>query len=196
MAEMAKHTLFLLQKITRKTQQARQEGQTVWYVIQVRTGNEEDIRTQCGQVVDPAILKKCFIPYYEGMKRYHGEWHKERKILFPGYVFLISEDKESLYYELKKVVGLTKLIGTGREVVPLSDEEVSFLKNFGSEEQIVEISEGVIENSQVVITSGPLKGNEGLIRRIDRHKRKAYLEIEMFGRKIETQVGLEIVEKK
>ena len=57
------------------------------------------------------------------------------------------------------------------------------------------MSEGFIENDRVVITSGPLQGNEGLIRKIDRHKRKAYLEIDMFGRKLKTQVGLEIVRK-
>ena len=79
--------------------------------------------------------------------------------------------------------------------MPLDEAEVSFLLEFGKEEQIVSMSEGIIEKDRVVITNGPLKGNEGLIRKIDRHKRRAYLEIEMFGRKIETRVGLEIVAK-
>ena len=57
-------------------------------------------------------------------------------------------------------------------------------------------AEGIIENDQVIITRGPLKGHEGLIKKIDRHKRKAYLEMEMFGRKLETQVGLEVVVKR
>ena len=35
-----------------------------------------------------------------------------------------------------------------------------------------------------------------MIRKIDRHKRKASLEIPMFGRILETQAGLEIVEKR
>ena len=48
----------------------------------------------------------------------------------------------------------------------------------------------------MVVLSGPLKGNEGLIRKIDRHKRKAWLEIEMFGRTVEMQVGLEVVGKR
>ena len=118
------------------------------------------------------------------------------KTLFPGYVFLISEDKEALFFALKKVVGLTKLVGTGEEVVPLTQEEIRFLMRFGRDDQVVEMSEGIIENQRVIITSGPLQGNEGLIKRIDRHKRKAYLEMEMFGRKIKTQVGLEIVRKR
>ncbi len=167
----------------------------MWYVIQVRSGTEEEIQGQCQKIIEKEILEKCFIPYCEQMKRYHGEWHKETRILFPGYVFLVSKDREKLYFRLKKVVGLTKLIGTGREIVPLEDEEVAFLLEFGKEEQLVSMSVGIIENDQVVVTKGPLKGNEGLIKKIDRHKRRAYLELEMFGRKIETQVGLEIVAK-
>ncbi len=62
--------------------------------------------------------------------------------------------------------------------------------------RLSEMSEGIIENDRVVVTSGPLKGNEGLIRKIDRHKRKAWLEIEMFGRTVEMQVGLEVVGKR
>lgn len=167
----------------------------MWYVIQVRTGMEEEIRQQCERVIEKEILEHCFIPYCEQMKRYQGEWHKERKILFPGYVFLVSEDEEQLYHCLKKVIGLTKLIGTGKEVVPLAEDEVDLLMEFGKEEQIVAMSEGIIEDDRVVVTSGPLKGHEGMIRKVDRHKRKAYLEVEMFGRKVETQVGLEIVAK-
>lgn len=168
----------------------------MWYVIQVKTGNEEEISTQCSRIVDPAVLEKSFIPYCEQMKKYHGEWHKEKKVLFPGYVFLVSGDKDRLFLELKKVTGLTKLLGTGQEVVPLTLPEIEFLQRFGKEDQIVEMSRGIIENDRVIITSGPLKGNEALIKKIDRHKRRAYLEIEMFGRKVETQVGLEIVEKR
>ena len=60
---------------------------------------------------------------------------------------------------------------------------------------MVPLSDGIIENSVTKIRSGPLKGKEGLIRKIDRHKRKAWLEVEMFWRKQEIEVGLEIVAK-
>lgn len=53
----------------------------------------------------------------------------------------------------------------------------------------------IIENDRVQIVSGPLTGMEGSIRRIDRHKRIAHLEIEMFGRTVEMKVGLEIIKK-
>ena len=54
---------------------------------------------------------------------------------------------------------------------------------------------GVIEGDTVHIFEGSLQGMEGLIRKIDRHKRMAYLEVEMFGRMVEMRAGLEIIEK-
>ena len=94
------------------------------------------------------------------------------------------------------MIGLTRLIGTGDEIVPLSQEEIDLLLRMGSDSQLVEMSSGIIENDRVQVLSGPLKGMEGSIRKINRHKRMAYLEVEMFGRTVEMKVGLEIVSKK
>ena len=73
---------------------------------------------------------------------------------------MITDEVESLYLELKSIIGLTKLIGTGREVIPLKKEEVDFLTAFGKERQVVEMSTGILENGCVHITDGPLKGRE------------------------------------
>lgn len=167
----------------------------MWYVAQVRIGTEESIRIQCEKNVSAEVLERCFIPYYEEKKRIRGEWTVQKKVLFPGYVFIVCEKLEKVYEELRNVIGMTKLIGTGQEIVPLDEREVEFLERVGGEEQVVEMSEGVIEMSKVTITSGPLVGMEGLIKKIDRHKRKAWLEVEMFGRLQTVQVGLEIVAK-
>ena len=82
-----------------------------------------------------------------------------------------------------------------RSDCPLVQEEVELLMRIGTDKQLVEMSSGIIENDRVRILSGPLMGMEGNIRRIDRHKRIAYLEIEMFGRTVEMKVGLEIIRK-
>lgn len=54
----------------------------------------------------------------------------------------------------------------------------------------------MIEGDRIVILKGPLMNQAGLIRRIDRHKRLAYLEMEIMGRKKTVKVGLEIVKKR
>ena len=147
----------------------------MWYVMQVRTGTEENIRCQCQRLISSNILKRCFIPYYQQKKRFQGKWHIQERILFPGYVFLIAENLEQLTENLRKVTGMTRLLGPG--------------------EQLVAMSTGIIENDQVRILTGPLQGMEGYIRKINRHKRKAWVSIEMFGRSVDMEVGLEIIKK-
>lgn len=164
----------------------------MWYVIQVRVGTEEQICSQCKKRISGDILESSFIPYYETKKKTASQWKTEQKILFPGYVFLITEQVESLFFALKKVEGLTKLLGTGNEIVPLSQREEEFLKRLGGDDHVVEMSEGIIEGDRVIIESGPLQDQEGYIVKIDRHKRKAWLEIPMFGGIQRVEVGLEI----
>lgn len=167
----------------------------MWYVLQVRTGTEENIRTQCRNNIPEAVLTRCFIPYYEEKRRIRGTWTVIRKVLFPGYVFAVTDRPDDLHQSLKQVIGLTKLIGTGQEIVPLTEEEKNFLEELGGEEQVMAMSEGIIEGDQVIVTKGPLKGKEGMIRKIDRHKRKVWLEVKIFGKMQRVEAGLEIVAK-
>lgn len=165
------------------------------YVVQVRSGTEESIKIQCSKKIPPEIMERCYIPYYEKKRRYGGAWHIEQRMLFPGYVFIISDALEELFIDLKSIIGLTKLIGTGKDIIPLTEQEVLLLERLVNNDGLVELSHGIIQGGKTIITEGPLKGLEGYIRRIDRHKRVAWITIEMMGRIVETQVGLEILEK-
>lgn len=84
-------------ELQKKLEQIRRSY--MWYVIQVRTGSEDNIRLQCEKNISPNILKDCFIPYYEERRHLKGEWRTLKKILFPGYVFLDSEEFRASFYE-------------------------------------------------------------------------------------------------
>lgn len=167
-----------------------------WYVIQVRSGHEKEIADKCRFFISSDILKECFIPEYVHVKRYRGKWHKVQDILFKGYVFLISDHVEELYVELKKIPDLTKMIGKKKDIIyPLKDGEVAFLKTFGKNDHIVDMSIGFIEGDTIHITEGPLQGKEGYITKIDRHKRIAYITVSIFNEETTAKVGLEIISK-
>ena len=169
----------------------------MWYVIQVNTGKEANICAQCKQNISSDILQDCFVPYYEESRKVNGVRIKRNRILFPGYVFLVTEDVKALFIALKGIKGMTKLLGVGDDIVPITSKEERLLQRFitkTEDEAIVEMSTGIIEGEQVIVTGGPLMGMEGYIRKIDRHKRKAWVELEMFGRIQRVEIGLEIVE--
>lgn len=167
-----------------------------WYVIQVRSKAEEKIKKTCEMMISEDVLKEAFIPKNKRLKKMNGHWIEVEEILFSGYVFLVSDHPNELYLELKKVPDLTKMLGhIENEIYPLYDEEVEFLKSFSDEDHVVEVSTGFIENEVVRITQGPLKGKEGIITKIDRHKRMAIIEVELFGKTTQAKVGIEIVSK-
>ena len=55
------------------------------------------------------------------------------------------------------------------------------------------MSMGVKVGDDVVVTSGPLKGHEGLISEIKRRKSVAVLRLQLCGRIVSARVGLGVV---
>lgn len=167
-----------------------------WYAVQVRTGREEVVKELCRRMIGQELLEAVFIPRYERMRRYEGQWHREQRPLFPGYLFLITDEIEPVFESLRQVPELTKILGDGADFIPLYPEETEFLRQIGNEDHVTEMSEGYIAGEQVVITFGPMKDMEGRIKKIDRHKRTATVTVRMFGREQDVTLGVEIVGKK
>ena len=165
----------------------------MWYVIQVAGGTEHKVKGDLERYLPEGLMEKCFIPLYEEKVKFNHNWHMKTKILFPCYLFVVTDDPEKLYMELKHIDGLTKLLKSGDDILPLPENEVDLLKRLGGDNHIVEMSLGYKEGDKVVITKGPLIGYETLIKKIDRHKRKAILEVEFFHQKKEIEVGLEVL---
>lgn len=96
---------------------------SLWYVMQVRAGTEENARCQCLRLISSNILEHCFVPYYQQKKRFQGEWHIQETVLFPGYVFLVTSDLKQLMDSLRKVTGMIRLLRTGEQIVPLQERK-------------------------------------------------------------------------
>ncbi|MDY6316449.1 MAG: antiterminator LoaP [Oribacterium sp.] len=170
------------------------------YVMQVLTGEEAEVR----QNLTAFVLHKgeeVFYPTYEKFFRSHGKYELRMARLFPGYLFIRSEEPIDFYNRVRLVKNkhfmetLTKLLRVDVSIIPLSGEEEKAILELIGKQYEMKMSRGVIQDGRLVIQSGPLTGREAGIVRIDRHKRIAILRVHMMGRDIETKVGLEVVEK-
>lgn len=168
----------------------------MWYVIQTSPGKETTVKTIIDNTMPRECYEECRIIYYEIERKYQGAWHKEQRKMFPGYLFLVSDHIEDVQLHLKKVPQMTKLLGDGKDVIPISAAEEAFLKKLSGEDSNVEFSSGIQVGDEIRIDSGSLKGLESKIRKIDRHKRKACIELEFLGETRLVEVGLEIVVKR
>ena len=88
----------------------------MWYVIQTVTGQEDVLTDMMQKIIPEEYYRECFYIKRECADKEGGGWRVYHSVLFPGYVFVVTEDLNHLYDSLKTVIGLTKLIGTGKEI--------------------------------------------------------------------------------
>ena len=99
----------------------------------------------------------------------------------PGYLFLASDDPTQLTEQCKK----NHMLAKNDELILLNDQDMglfSLTKN-----GIFELSKGII--------SGPLMGKKSEIKKNDRHKRKAWVSVNLLGKERLIVVGLEVFQK-
>lgn len=168
-----------------------------WYVVFVRGGMEEKIKDfLLNEQID------AFLPKQEVIYRKEGKATVKEKLMFPSYIFIETADNHIDFHErlrnLKsKKSGIIKELKYDNEgTSALTKEEQKLLERLIGRKKVMKHSIGFIENDEVIITEGPLEGLESRIVKIDRHKRRAELEIEMLGQIRKLSVSLEIIDKK
>lgn len=159
----------------------------IWYLLKCPEGDETDYMNRCPEIMAPDEMEEILCFQYQRMMRYGGTWHLERRMVLPGYIFVVSTN----VLENRKRQGNFKR----KSKISVTPCETPYLKVLCDKGSLIEMSRGFIKNGTAVVTSGPLKGRESLIRKIDRHKRTAEIEIPFEGGRRRITVGLEIYEK-
>ena len=81
-------------------------------------------------------------------------------------------------------------------ITRLCPEEQQWIADFTQEgNRVIGLSTSVIEDDQLIITEGPLAGKTAWIKSINRHKRLAWLKLDLCGRTATVKVGLSIPHK-
>ena len=164
----------------------------IWYLLKCPEGNETDIIEKCRKPGNLKGLEEIVCFQYQRMMRYGGRWHVERRAFLPGYIFLSGSKNMALNIQNRKG-DMTE----NKDMVEgyLRPCELSCLKRLCPKGSLIGMSRGLVCKGIPIVTSGPLKGQEQLIRRIDRHKRTAEIEMPFEGEMVKATVGLEIYQK-
>lgn len=169
----------------------------MWYAVQVETRKESVIKDYCSKLVDRTTYNDIFVLRFNKVKKFYGKWHQESKVMFPGYIFIDTDTPEQVYEALKNVPAFTNLLGRDKDsFVPIERSKEELFRKMVNDNYEIAMSCGLIDGDKVTITDGPLAGKEAMICKINRHKRTATLNVEMFGDKVGVTVGLEVVEKR
>lgn len=167
-------------------------GEVMWYVIQTTTGREEELTDVLKSMLPQTICEKSFFIRRETCWRLKGKHKIQQEVLFPGYVFVQTQAPEALFYQLKKVPKLSKLLSDGEEeFLPVREDEQEFLESLitveekdGKEVYLVKRSEiQVDEEGNIVWAGTPLSRYIGNVVRKRIRKRYVVIEKELFGKK-------------
>lgn len=166
-----------------------------WYVIQVQPKSEYRLCTKIKDRISKSLYKDCFVPQAEYLYKKDGVFEKRIRPLFSGYIFVVTDSVKDFYDSLKKIDGFKRLLKSGEDFAPISRDEADFIAGITDKEYNVSLSAGFIIDTKITITSGPLVGNEGVIKKIDRHKRIGLIEINFMGQPQLLKMPLEIISK-
>lgn len=166
-----------------------------WYVIQVQSKSEYRLCTKIKARIPRNLYTDCFVPQAEYLYKKDGLFEKRIRPLFSGYIFVITDDVKDFYDALKKIDGFKRILKNGEDFTPISREEADFIAGITDQDYNISLSEGFIIDSKITITSGPLIGNEGIIKKIDRHKRIGLIEFNFMGQPQLIKMPLEIISK-
>lgn len=151
----------------------------------------------------PHLLDECFSPRFRTQKKLRGQWVNIEHSLMPGYVVAVTDDPWELQRRLRAlpisghVVGTPEPTGESMTYLPLSAEERQWVETYTTKgDRVVPMSMAYKEGDRLVVTDGPLVGQEGRIVRVKRSASLAFLEFHVGQIRIKTTVGLGIVTKK
>ena len=167
----------------------------MYYVIQTAPGKERETKIMIEKLVSKDKFSRCFFLTRDVRKKFRGEWRTVTQRLFPGYVFIESEDVLNLYIEAYHVPMLTKFLGREKDLfLPLNPRETGWLDKLTAKGAHVPISKvGITEGDKVVFLSDPLMELEGYVKKLDLHRRIAEVEVDFLGGKRIFYLGIELV---
>ena len=167
----------------------------MFYVIWVQSRKEHEFKAKFEKNIDPSLYSRLLLVTRTEKQKHKDGYREKEFLMFPGYLFVETDCPEKVHEALYSGSEYIKILNNEGSFIPLTQREEDFINRITGHTERVDMSIGVIEDGNVKILSGPLMGFEQYIVKIDRHKRKACLEIELFGEKKKVIAGLEIVAK-
>ncbi|MGH2330672.1 antiterminator LoaP [Thermoanaerobacter mathranii] len=163
-----------------------------WYVIFTRGGFENKVKN---------IIQNCFkeevkllVPKRKIIERVKGQPVEKIKLLFPGYVFVNAEMSDELYYKMSEVLKRGVFLKEGKRPAFVKEEEMKIILSLIKNSDLIDVSKGIMEGERVKIIEGPLKGYEGLIKKIDKRKKRAKVMLSIAGELKSVDLAIEVIE--
>jgi transcription antitermination factor NusG len=160
------------------------EGATRWWVLHTRPRAEKALARKLGERRTP-----FFLPLYERQWRTKGRLFKSHIPLFPGYIFLQSDEE-----------GRQQTVETNMVVrwLPVSDQprlhaDLAQLHRLIRTDSLLTPEENLPPGTIVEITAGPLSGLKGTVLRRAK-KLRIIIEVQILQRGVSVEIEASMIQ--
>ncbi|MFZ5351523.1 MAG: antiterminator LoaP [Bacillota bacterium] len=165
-----------------------------WYALHVRTNREESVKDWINYHFNHRTVN-AVIPKRKLTEKRSGKIYYIEKNIFPGYILINTYMDDKIYYTLKKIPNTIKLLSDAHYFTKIDEKELHPILNLLDDEYKIDISKAFFEGSTVYFKEGPLVGMEGIIAKINKHTRRAKVELNFMGELRSFDVGIDFLEK-
>ncbi|ATU05852.1 transcription termination/antitermination factor NusG [Candidatus Gracilibacteria bacterium HOT-871] len=169
-----------------------------WYVIQVISGTEENVKRSLFQRRESLGMEDyiidVYVPTHDVVSvRAGGQKVKKQRNLLPGYILVNMVVTNESWYIVRNTPNVTGFLGAGNIPVPVSGAELEQLKGKVQEKSETFETKYRVGDTATII-KGPFEGNDGVITGINDKKGTVKLNINILGR--DTPIELEFLDIK
>ena len=162
------------------------EKKSEWYVIQVISGTEENVKQSLFQRRESFALEEhlldVFVPTHDVVTvRAGGTKVKKKKNILPGYILVEMVVTNESWYIVRNTPNVTGFLGAGNIPVPVSWAELDQLRGKVESKEETFTSKFTL-GDRALITKWAFEGNEGVITDINDSKWLVKVNINLLGR--------------
>lgn len=162
-----------------------------WYAIQTTAGHENKVRglierriNEDPRPAEERQIRKALVPVQEAIEIKNGKKVTVERKLFPGYVLVEMVSNQETLHTINNIQGVIKFVGTGRDPMPLRQDEVNRL--LGIEVPVAEDAPKeeipFMMGQAVEIIEGPFSDFSGVVEEVLTDKGKVRVSVSLFGR--------------
>ena len=168
-------------------------SQRMWCVISVKDKQEAQTESLVAGLLPKTLNARCFHLTRSRRKKFQGQWQTVHEDLFPGYVFIDTDQPERVYKELKKAPRPRLLFSSDAGVSAMEPHESDFMEKLTDQNGVINLSKVKVQKDGTIeYLSGPLVKVKDRVQKINLHKRVAELETSILGQKKVLYLGIDI----
>jgi len=162
-----------------------------WYAIQTTAGHENKVRSLIDRRIqeDPRPteekpIRQALVPTQDVVEIKNGKKVNVERKLYPGYVLVEMVANQETLHVINNIQGVIKFVGTGRDPMPLRQEEVNRLLGVAEAVTETEPKEEIpfLVGQVVEIIEGPFSDFSGTVEEVLVDKGKVRVSVSLFGR--------------